>query len=177
MSNVDARLTEDERREVVRRRYGARCGYCGVHETEAGSVLELDHFQPRSAGGMDDLDNLVYCCPTCNRLKGDFWPTSDSLTTVQRLLHPGRDDLAQHLLAAPDGRLTAHTATGAFHLNRLRLNRPPLLALRHARLEVAQLRQSLEAAHAEQAQLRERIAALERDIEDILARITRLMEP
>src|SRR3712207_7162550 len=48
-----------------RRLYQERCGYCGVREVEAGSELELDHFQPRAAGGSDDLDNLVYCCPTC----------------------------------------------------------------------------------------------------------------
>jgi hypothetical protein len=41
-------MTEPERRARVRERYGARCGYCGVHENEAGSELEIDHFQPRS---------------------------------------------------------------------------------------------------------------------------------
>lgn len=170
-------MTEQERRAIVRQRYGERCGYCGVHESETGAELEMDHFQPRTAGGSDDLDNLVYCCSTCNRLKGDFWPTSDWPTPVQRLLHPDRDDLALHLREEADCGFTAISPTGVFHLYRLRLNRPPLLALRRARQEGVRLRQALEAAHAEQAQLRDRIGTLERDLQDIVIQLTRLMEP
>ncbi|MEW6210530.1 MAG: HNH endonuclease signature motif containing protein, partial [Acidobacteriota bacterium] len=64
-------------KESVRRAYDFRCGYCGVREEEAGSELEVDHFQPRSTGGGDDLENLVYCCTTCNRFKSDYWPAND----------------------------------------------------------------------------------------------------
>jgi len=169
-------MDEQERRAAVRQRYGKHCGYRSVHEAEAGSELEVDHFQPRSAGGLDDLGNLVYCCPTCNRLKGNFWSPADPLTTQRRFLHPGRDDVAKHLREEPDGRLTALTDTGAYHLQRLRLNRPPLLALRQGRREVAHLRESLIAAHAEQARLRDQMGALERDLQDVLAQIARLLE-
>ncbi len=170
-------MDEQDRRAAVRDRFGARCGYCGVHEAEAGSELEIDHFQPGAAGGGDDLDNLIYCCPTCNRLKGDFWPTAASGAIIQRLLHPGRDDVAQHVSEEADGRLRALTPAGAFHLARLRLNRPPLIALRQARLEVARLRLNLQADEAEQARLQERIAAMEREVQALLARLARLLEP
>ena len=133
-------MTEESRRAAVRAAYDGRCGYCTVHEPEAGTELEIDHFQPRSAGGSDDPDNLVYCRTACNRLKGDFWPATDPLTTTRRLLHPKRDTLTEHLREKTDGRIVALTATGAFHLDRLRLNRPPLLALRRARRDLAQLR-------------------------------------
>jgi hypothetical protein len=169
-------MTEEARRAAVRAAYEGRCGYCTVHESEAGTELEIDQFQPRSLGGSDDPDNLVYCCTTCNRLKGDFWPATDPLTITRRLLHPKRDNLIEHLREEPDGRMVAFTATGAFHLDRLRLNRPPLLALRRARRDVAQLRQTLADAQAEQAQLRERIAALEGTLQDVLAQIVRLLE-
>jgi hypothetical protein len=169
-------MTEEARRAAVRAAYDGRCGYCTVHESEAGAELEIDHFQPRSSGGSDDLDNLVYCCTACNRLKGDFWPATDPLRSTRRLLHPKRDALTEHLRQEPDGVIVALTATGAFHLDRLRLNRPPLLALRRARRDVEQLRQTLADAQAEQARLRERIAALERDLQDVLAQIVRLLE-
>lgn len=168
-------MVEKVTREAVRRTYAYRCGYCGVLEEEVGSELETDHFQPRSAGGGDDLDNLVYCCPTCNRLKGDFWPAGDPAATRHRLLHPKRDDLAVHLREEADGRLAALTESGAFHIERLRLNRPPLVALRRARQKVAQLQRELTAARGEQAQMRWRIAFLEGELEKVLERLSSLL--
>lgn len=170
-------MNEQERRDLTRRRFRGRCGYCGVHETDAGNELEIDHFQPRAAGGGDELDNLVYCCPACNRLKGDWWPQPGTATASRRILHPLRDDLTHHLYEAGDGRLIALTEAGAFHLERLRLNRPPLLALRQRRWSLARLHQSLIATQAEQAELRERIARLEDRLESLQAQLSRLLEP
>ena len=130
-------MTEHEKRAIVRQAFGYRCAYCGVHENEVGSELELDHFHPRAAGGANELDNLVYCCPACNRIKGDFWPVHP---TANRLLHPLRDVLADHIREEADGHLFALTETGAFHVERLRLNRPPLIAQRQARTEQIGLR-------------------------------------
>ena len=168
-------MDEQKRREVLRRAYGCRCGYCGVHEEEAGSELEIDHFQPRAAGGGNDLDNLVYCCPTCNRLKGDFWAMRDPSAPQRRVLHPKRDDLASHMREDANGRLTALTETGAFHIERLRLNRPPLVALRRTRWEVTRLHREVTVARQEQVQLRERIVSLERELEEVLEYLTRLL--
>jgi septal ring factor EnvC (AmiA/AmiB activator) len=82
----------------------------------------------------------------------------------------------EHLREEPDGHIMALSETGAFHLDRLRFNRPPLVALRGTRRDIANLRQTLAAAQAEQAQLRSRITTLERNLEDVLAQITRLLE-
>lgn len=112
----------------MRRACDYRCGYCGVQEENVGSELEIDHFQPRSAGGGDEFENLVYCCTACNRHKGWLWVVDPATPT--RLLHPLRDDLALHLREEEDGQLTALTATGAFHIARLQLNRPPRVAAR-----------------------------------------------
>lgn len=73
--------------------------------------------------------------------------------------------------------MQALTETGAFHLKRLRLNRPPLVALRQARRDVMRLREGLAAAQVEQVELRERIAALEQDLHSVLAQLARLLEP
>lgn len=169
--------TEAERRAAVRHAYAQQCGYCGVHESEAGTELEIDHFQPRSAGGSDDIDNLVYCCTTCNRLKGDFWPDASAHLPTRRLLHPKRDDLAQHFREDAHHLIVALTETGTFHLDRLHLNRPPLVALRRTRADVAHLRQELATARLEQASLREQMARLEADLQNVLAQIARLIEP
>lgn len=122
-----------ELREQVRRLYYYRCGYCGVHERDVGNQLEIDHFKPRALGGTDELDNLVYCCPACNKFKHNFWPADEAPATVRRLLHPRRDNFHEHVSEAEDGRLIALSPTGAFHIQQLHLNRPQLLAWRHRR--------------------------------------------
>ncbi len=57
---------------------------------------------------------------------------------------------------------------------RLRLNRPPLVALRRARRETESLHRDLITAQEEQARLRERIGMLERELESVLEQILRL---
>jgi 5-methylcytosine-specific restriction endonuclease McrA len=61
----------DEIRNRVRQRADFVCEYCGVTETDTGGILTIDHFQPKSRGGSDDPDNLIYCCNRCNQYKLD----------------------------------------------------------------------------------------------------------
>ncbi|MBC8143826.1 MAG: HNH endonuclease [Armatimonadetes bacterium] len=116
----------------MRQTYAFRCGYCGITETETGTELTEDHFQPRRHGGTDDFANIVYCCHACNSYKGDCWnPSGDD-----RILHPLHDDVASHLQTDANGTITGTTPTGTFHVARLHLNRPPLIAYRTDRLAV-----------------------------------------
>lgn len=123
----------DEIRERVRELYGRCCGYCGVHESDAGSKLEIDHFKPQAFYGTDELENLVYCCAACNKFKRDFWPADPVASNPRRLLHPLKDSLQEHLTENEAGQLIALSETGAFHIEKLRLNRPQLLASRQKR--------------------------------------------
>ena len=43
------------------------CGYCGKKPPEV--VLEIDHINPKSKGGIDDINNLLSACFDCNRGK------------------------------------------------------------------------------------------------------------
>lgn len=47
-----------------------RCATCGI-EVEP-SEAEIDHIQPRSAGGSDLIENLQWLCIACNRAKRDM---------------------------------------------------------------------------------------------------------
>lgn len=148
---------------ALRRKFKFRCGYCGVREADVGAELTVDHFQPRSRGGTDDADNAVYCCPACNVYKGDVWEPA----AARRILHPLRDDPAAHLADGPDGTLRGLTETGTFHLERLRLNRPPLVEHRRERLALDRARQ------AERALLN-RLRELDGRLEELLADLDRL---
>lgn len=117
----------DETRQQVRRRANFACEFCGVTETDAGGELTIDHFRPKTRGGTDSLDNLIYCCTRCNQYKLDYWPTS---ANDPSLWNPRREPASVHFLELDDGTLQPLTTTGAFTLRRLRLNRPPLVAYR-----------------------------------------------
>jgi hypothetical protein len=114
-------------RSQVRQRANFACEFCGVGETDAGGELTIDHFRPQSKGGVDDVENLLYCCQRCNLYKADYWPTHSDEPV---LWNPRQESFDTHLLTLADGTLYPITPTGAFTLKRLRLNRPPLVAHR-----------------------------------------------
>lgn len=147
-----------DERERLRERYQFRCGYCGVNERDVGAELTVDHFQPRSPGGAHEAGNWVYCCHACNEFKGGVWaPESE-----QRVLHPVRDDPARHFIEQDDGTLVALTETGSFQIDRLRLNRNPLVAYRreHARFKDARQLQARPVARVEE---------IEREVQNLIA--------
>jgi hypothetical protein len=145
----------DELRAQIRERWSARCAYCGVHEDAVGATLTVDHHRPRVRGGTSESENLVYSCPRCNEHKGVYWHERDP--PYIPLLHPGEDDLTQHVRMSDDGRLVGMTAEGEFFVQRLRLNRPQLVAYRRTRRSEAELTDAL-------ISTRQRIEELERTV-------------
>jgi 5-methylcytosine-specific restriction endonuclease McrA len=52
--------------EAVRRRAQFQCEYCHYPELLGSAPLSIDHIQPRSLSGSDDLNNLALACRRCN---------------------------------------------------------------------------------------------------------------
>lgn len=148
-------MIRPEQREALRRLYNFRCGYCGVSEVDSGAELTVGHFQPCSQGGTDAVGNL-YCCHACNEYKGNYYQPEAS----ERILHPLRDNLPEHILEQEDGTLYALTPTGAFHIAQLHLNRPALIAHRLVERQLQLARQELLA-------LRQRLAELQTEEEEV----------
>ena len=118
--NIDLRMQ-------VRERANFACEFCGVTETDVGGQLTVDHFLPKSKGGKDNFENLIYYCVCCNQYKLDYWPThSNDLS----LWNPRLEPFSKHFLTLDDETLYPLTPTGSFTLKRLRLNRPPFVNLR-----------------------------------------------
>lgn len=113
--------------EQVRQRANFACEYCGVREADTGGELTVDHFQPGTRGGSEDLSNLLYCCYRCNLYKADYWPNQPADLP---LWNPRHEHAGTHFLALLDGSLYPITPVGAFTIGRLRLNRSPLLSYR-----------------------------------------------
>ena len=130
---------------AVRARYHFACGYCGVREVDCGGELTVDHFLPRSAGGGEDDDNLVYSCFRCNHYKSDFIPTAEDALLGRRILHPQNERLHEHChLNAESGLLIPLSETGKFHIVLLHLNRPALVQYRLNQLMLEKMSQQIE---------------------------------
>ena len=117
-------------RRFVRERAGSVCEYCGVTETEVGAELTIDHYQPPGYGGSDLPDNLAYACHRCNEHKGDYWPRHPGNLP---LWNPRQDVREEHFILLMDGILLALTPIGTWTIQRLRLNRAPLVQNRLVR--------------------------------------------
>ena len=140
---------------LIRDRFGAHCGYCGVTEEEVGGELSVDHFVPTSAGGGEGEENLVYACIRCNLYKGDFYPTQADRTQRHIVLHPLRDSFEMHCrLNHSTGLLEALTETGRFHILLLHLNLPALVSCRLRRRSRELLETTLKILEAENRELR-----------------------
>jgi hypothetical protein len=147
-------------RQTLRTRYAFRCGYCGIREVDVGAELTVDHFQPRSQGGSDALENLVYCCPACNEFKGDQWQPGSS----HRILHPLRDNCAEHFVLTNQDVLRPLTETGEFHIRRLHLNRRELVLHRREQRLLEEDRATQQATLDRLTQLERRLEILESQI-------------
>ena len=145
-------------RERIRQCYAYSCGYCGVHESDVGATLTVDHHHPTFHGGINNDKNLVYCCHRCNEHKGAYW--HEVHIPHIRLLHPLEDNLTLHIREQQNSQLIGKTSEGTFYILRLRLNRPQLIEHRrrkHAdekrRNEVEALRQQIYDLQQELVQL------------------------
>ncbi len=148
-------------RELVRRRANFACEFCGISETDTGGELTIDHFRPISKGGNDDPDNLLYSCVRCNQYKLDYWPDHPGKPT---LWNPRLEPAGAHFVTLDDGSLYPLTETGAFTLQRLRLNRSPLIKHRLQKRREAERQRYLE-----------RYLELTQVLEHLLSQQTRLM--
>jgi 5-methylcytosine-specific restriction endonuclease McrA len=104
--NLDIRV-----REKVRRRANFMCEFCGVSETGSGGELTIDHYKPKSKGGDNSPDNLLYCCIRCNQYKLDYWPENPGDVM---LWNPHHETFEKHFLELSDGNLYPLTPTGDF---------------------------------------------------------------
>ena len=68
-------LSHREMHDILLERFGPYCWGCNFDASQygdrAGRYLELDHVNPKSAGGHDHLDNRALLCSPCNNDKSD----------------------------------------------------------------------------------------------------------
>ena len=121
----------DLRREI-RALFQERCAYCHTFERLTVTVFEIEHIQPKAAGGETVSSNLCLACPACNRFKSSRIEAPDPLTQEPTpLFHPQRQEWPDHFRWADNGaRVEPLTAVGRATAAALRFNRPQMIRLR-----------------------------------------------
>lgn len=111
-----------------------QCVYCSIHEQQFGGIdhYHIDHYRPKSRAEFEalknDILNLFYSCPICNRFKHDDWPGEPTSLDIVCYPDPSATDYATLFDLNPgtyliSGRYTAST----YLIERLYLNRPQLV--------------------------------------------------
>jgi len=83
MTTTDKRKTLSKKiRFEVFKRDSFTCQYCGAKAPDV--ILHVDHIEPWSKGGSNDIINLVTSCSTCNLGKGANTLSDDSVVVARR---------------------------------------------------------------------------------------------
>ncbi|WP_426290443.1 HNH endonuclease [Sphingomonas sp. TWP1-3-1] len=111
--------------QVISRALG-RCEGCGVSSAER--ALEVDHIEPRSRGGSNDLSNLQALCSLCNVQKLDREAVDFGAARVAAAArregcyvceakpHDGLQNELAHVIADADGLVVAPKRHGATYI-------------------------------------------------------------
>lgn len=110
--------------EAVRERARFQCEYCHYPELLSSAPLSIDHIQPQSLGGSDDLDNLALACRRCNERRYNFTTGIDPETGTEiALFNPRQQQWSDHFIWSADAlRIIGKTSTGRATCHRLDLN-------------------------------------------------------
>ena len=109
---------------LVQQRGKYCCEYCHYPEILSSSPLSIDHLQPQSLGGGDDLNNLALACRRCNERRYNFTNGIDPETNNETpLFNPRQQDWGNHFTWSFDAtRIIGLTTIGRATCNRLDLN-------------------------------------------------------
>ncbi|HBG62240.1 MAG: hypothetical protein A2266_02595 [Bacteroidetes bacterium RIFOXYA12_FULL_40_10] len=107
-----------------------QCVYCSVHEAQFGGIdhYHIDHFKPKSKfpGDKENILNLFYACPICNRFKRDDWPGEPDLNTVS-YINPSIIDYTELFSLKNSFEIEGKYIASNYIIHRLNLNRAQLI--------------------------------------------------
>jgi len=84
-------------REQVTKRADGCCEYCMSQQKYASSNFSIEHIQPISKGGSNNLENLALACQGCNNYKYTKTTAIDPLSKKEvNLFNPREDNWVDH---------------------------------------------------------------------------------
>lgn len=115
---------DDVAKQAVRQRANYLCEYCHSPERLSANRFTIDHLQPRSLGGSDNLENLALACRRCNERRYNFVDGLDPETQeVVPLFDPRQQQWGEHFKWTEGAtKIEGTTSVGRATDNRLDLN-------------------------------------------------------
>lgn len=118
-----------------------QCVYCSINESQFGGIdhYHIEHYKPKSIERFKSLENdilnLFYACPICNRFKSDDWP--NDATSLDIFCYPDPSEHDYSKLFTIDNetyKISSKHISCKYIVNRLFLNRAQLIYERREQL-------------------------------------------
>jgi len=74
VSNWNNRYGGNLDAKALAKQFDGHCFWCDRELKIAPRNIQLDHIIPHSRGGKSEINNVVFSCPRCNRMKTDMTP-------------------------------------------------------------------------------------------------------
>lgn len=134
-----AKGTYSDWKEQIAEECFYQCVYCSIHEAQFGGVnnYHIDHFRPKSIFDKleNDILNLFYACPICNRFKRNDWPAEPDLNIVS-YPDPSKIDYSELFNLKDDFEIEGKYTASQYLVLRLFLNRAQLIMERREEIKV-----------------------------------------
>ncbi|MDV3351854.1 HNH endonuclease signature motif containing protein [Leptothoe sp. LEGE 181152] len=117
-------MVSEQTRRLVQQRAKYLCEYCHSPEYLSPDRFEIDHIQPRSLDGSDQLENFALACRRCNLRRYNFIDGIDPTTQKSyALFNPRIDKWTAHFAWIDKGlRIEGLNSKGRATCNRLDMN-------------------------------------------------------
>lgn len=111
-----------------------QCIYCSINEVQFGGIdhYHIEHYKPKSIERFKDLENnicnLFYSCPICNRFKSNDWPNDPD--NLEMICYPNPSEYNYSELFeidSEDYKVYGLYSSTRYMTERLYLNRPQLI--------------------------------------------------
>ncbi len=121
-------------KEQIARECYYQCIYCSINEAQFGGIdhYHIEHYKPKSIDRFKDLEddicNLFYSCPICNRFKSNDWPNDADDLEVVCYPDPSVHNYSELFRVNQDNYKVEGTYLSTRYMaERLYLNRPQLI--------------------------------------------------